>query len=427
MHEHTRPVLMVSIDWIRDHDERRNLGAASIVAELRANKVPVEWLDRAVNDPAFDQEELLESILSALERMGPDTLVGIGCYVWNEPVVQWLLGKLAGGPRPSVVLGGPQISFVDKDELCQLYQGVDWFVRGYGEPAMVAIATGCAENGKLGVLKAGGPDSGRRFDGSLDSLASPWLGGVLEPTRSVRWETQRGCPFRCSFCQHREPNRRHRARELGGERVVDELAYFQSSGVERVSVLDPIFHLDAERTVALLEGASEGPWLALQCRFEMVNERLVEAFSATPVTLEFGLQTTNHAEGKAVGRINKMDKAETTLQQLLVRGVDLEVSLIFGLPEQTLESFKRSVQWCLERGVPRVYAWPLMLLRGTPLQAQRDRYGFTESPGAIPEVVASHAHSERENQEMRAIAQWLRENPGASSLPASWRPQGGVA
>ena len=50
-----------------------------------------------------------------------------------------------------------------------------------------------------------------------------------------------------------------------------------------------------------------------------------------------------------------------------------QVITIYGLPNQTLGTFEASVEWCLRRGVPRVRAWPLMLLRGTPLEAQRER------------------------------------------------------
>jgi radical SAM superfamily enzyme YgiQ (UPF0313 family) len=41
----------------------------------------------------------------------------------------------------------------------------------------------------------------------------------LEKQRFIRWETQRGCPFRCSFCQHRESGVRLRRRSLALSRI----------------------------------------------------------------------------------------------------------------------------------------------------------------------------------------------------------------
>ena len=422
MGDSTRPVVLVSMDWIRDADERRSLGSASIVAALEAAGVRVRWIDRAVNERDFDAQELMTDIHEATRELGGDAIIGIGCYVWNEPIVQRLLQSLRD--THDIVLGGPQVSFVGAGLLDHLYPGARWFVRGYGEQAMVALATGSAVNGELGVYDTRDLDCGARFDGSLDALPSPWLDGVLSPTSVVRWETQRGCPFRCSFCQHREPNERHRARVFSGDRVMDELQLFKDHSVHRVSVLDPIFHLNRPRAIELLAAAQGGPHLSLQCRFEMVKPDLAHAFEAASVTLEFGLQTTEERVSKFIGRANRIDRVEPVLLDLLGRGIDLEVSLIYGLPGQTLAGFIASVRWCLQRGVPRVRAWPLMLLRGTPLYAERERWGFVESGGPIPEVVASSSHTRLENQVMREIAGWLGRNEGASDLPLHWRSLG---
>lgn len=422
----SRPVLMLTLDWRRDHDGRRNLGAASIVAALEGEGVQVRWLEDAVNDPSFDLATFLERAVVAASELGRRGLVAIGCYVWNEPHVQALLEALAP-LGVDVVLGGPQISFTDKGEPVELYRGVRYFVRGYGERAMVALATDTAVNGRDGLWDTREVDLGVRSNGSLTELPSPYLTGVVAIGREVRWETQRGCPYRCSFCQHREPTRKHQLRALGEERLDRELALFAASGVERISILDPIFHVKVDRAVAILRRARQlgvTARISMQCRLEQMTERFLDAVEDLDVTLEFGLQTVHASESKAVKRQNRMDKAEPWLREIVRRGIDFEVSLIYGLPLQTLESFCTSVQWNLERGVPRVVAWPLMLLRGTPIYAERERWGFIESDGAIPEVVASHTFNTLEHEAMRLVADWLRANPGARSLPAAWLRQG---
>jgi radical SAM superfamily enzyme len=129
------------------------------------------------------------------------------------------------------------------------------------------------------------------------------------------------------------------------------------------------------------------------------------------VTLEFGLQTTVEAEYRAIKRPNHLDIVCSRIRQLHERQIDFEVSLIYGLPNQTLDSFRSSVDWCVQRRVPRVRAWPLMLLRGTPLYEQKQLYGFKESDDkAIPIVVASNSFSETEYTEMARIAKLLEEN-----------------
>ncbi len=129
------------------------------------------------------------------------------------------------------------------------------------------------------------------------------------------------------------------------------------------------------------------------------------------MTLELGLQTIVKNEYLAIQRPNRMDIVCNRIRQLHERQIDFEVSLIYGLPNQTLENFRASVDWCLQRDIPRVRVWPLMLLRGTPLYEQNQKYGFVENDDQrIPIVVANNTFSELEHTEMARIVQILEES-----------------
>ena len=103
-----------------------------------------------------------------------------------------------------------------------------------------------------------------------------------------------------------------------------------------------------------------------------------------------------------------MGSVERAIAKLNAREIPYEVSLIYGLPFQTVGRFQESVDWCLTRGVPRVRAWPLMLLRGTPIHEQREKWGYVESDGErIPVVVESRWFSRRDHSRMTDIASEL--------------------
>lgn len=272
---------------------------------------------------------------------------------------------------------------------------------------MVALATGPAD-GERGVHFAGTPDLGLRADVPLTELPSPYLDGSLRPGWAVRWETQRGCPFRCSFCQHRESQSRLEHTHFAPDRLRREAELFRDAGVCRVSVLDPIFHADSARALATLQMLRDvglTARLSLQCRFELVNDAFLDALDGLDVELEFGLQTAHGPESRIIRRNNHMACVEGAVQKVVQRGIPFEVSLIYGLPTQTLDSFRASIDWCARHGVPSVRAWPLMLLRGTKLERDRERWGFVESTGErIPIVVASHSFTRDEHAEMARIA-----------------------
>lgn len=405
------PVILVSLDWRRPQDGKTGLGIGSIAAALQAADVPWRIVEAQVNSPDFSLEQVLAELLQTIAEAGSGCLVGFGTYVWNDAEVQSLTRQVKGtGAR--VVLGGPQISYMARGQLESTYPEADYFVRGQGEMAMVALARGGLPE-DCGIHIAGTPDQGRKADHDLQALPSPYLLGTVEPQASIRWETQRGCPFRCAFCQHREPGKRLTHQWFDAQRLEHELALFAAAGVERISVLDPIFHANPARAVEVLssiKAAGVGAQLSLQCRFETCTPGFLDVLDGLDVTLEFGLQTTVEAEYRAIDRPNHMEKVCSKIRELHERQIDFEVSLIYGLPNQTLDSFRSSVDWCLQQQVPRLRAWPLMLLRGTPLHEQRARYGFRESlDQRIPIVVASDTFSEAEHAEMARIAMALEE------------------
>jgi radical SAM superfamily enzyme YgiQ (UPF0313 family) len=270
---------------------------------------------------------------------------------------------------------------------------VDAFVRGYGEEVLTALAATAQPQSILGVHWAGTPDALAQAAVNLEALPSPWLSGTipLQNQPFVRWETQRGCPFRCAFCQHREPGARLHRRALGLPRIEAEIDLFCRSGVREIAVLDPIFNM-APHAVGVLErfaGHGFTGRLSLQCRAEAVDDAFLDAAAALDVCLEFGLQTIHAEEGRVIDRRNHIDRVDKALAGVRARGISHEVSLIFGLPLQTVESFEASVAWCLEREVPVIKAFPLMLLRGTPLERDREKWSLGESGGPMPVVLRS--------------------------------------
>ena len=413
-----RRVILVSIDWTRDKDPRIPLGHASIVASLRSAGVEVRAFSFPINHPGFDAERILWDILDNARGLQPEQVdVGLGVYVWNDRVVKSLLVALRRhGFRGRIVLGGPQISYAGAG-LEQLYPEADVFVRGYGEEAMVALAATVERIQFTGVHWAGQVDPGLQAQAKLETLSSPFLGEVIDLSggqRFIRWETQRGCPFRCSFCQHREAGSRLRRRDIPLARLEREMELFVRSGVDDIAVLDPLFNLGDHALAVLRTFRTLGyrGRLSLQCHFSTLDDEFLDACEGLDVRLEFGLQTIHEREARAVDRVNDMRKVLEGIRKLHERGLSFEVSIIFGLPEQTLESFRRTVDFCLRQRVPVLKAFPLMLLRGTVLERQRAQWGLEENNEPIPSVIRSHTFDEREWMRMEALAEALRRTEG---------------
>jgi radical SAM superfamily enzyme YgiQ (UPF0313 family) len=412
-----RTLTLVDLYWTRDKDPRVALGHASLLASLRQlSGVSVRAIAAPVNVASIDPAELAERVHASVAGPPEEMDVAIGTYVWGEELVRELLTRLRQrGFRGRIIMGGPQISYAGPG-LDALYPEADAFVRGYGEEALAHLALTGGRPPVPGVHYAGEVDRCEQATVDLEALPSPWLTGLvpIERAQFIRWEAQRGCPFRCAFCQHREPGARLRRRQLSRSRVFEEIALFCRHHVSEVAVLDPIFNTGAWGTEVLRTFADGGfrGRLTLQCRAEMVTRDFLDAAQMLDTQLEFGLQTIHHKEGAAVDRLNDIEKVDRALAEVRRRGIRHEVSLIFGLPEQTFDSFLASVRWCLERRVPVIKAFPLMLLRGTPLERARHRWGLRERGRTMPIVVAANSFDERDWTRMAGVAEALAVTEG---------------
>ena len=346
-----RPIILTFLDWTRDKDPRVPLAMASLMAALREAEVPAKALSFPVNDQRFERQQVFQT-LSRLLAAHPGAALGFGVYVWSEASIQHLGRRLRWRfPHRPFVLGGPQISYSNSG-LEKRYPFGSAFIRGYGEDALVRVLTSSLGTSIPGVQWAGPGlnPSDSTASVNLEKLPSPFLDGSidLDGQQFIRWETQRGCAFNCSFCQHREAGRKLTDRNLNHGRLKEEIRLFAASSVSDIAVLDPIFNSNASTSnhIAILKEFRRqgfGGKLSLQCRFEFVTEEFLQQVKHLNCTLEFGLQTIHRQEGKAVRRPNNMDAVDTVIDRLHELGIHFEVSLIFGLPLQTLNSFRDSV------------------------------------------------------------------------------------
>ncbi len=413
-----RRVILCDFYWTRDKDPRVPLGHASLLAALRAAAVAdVCTVVAPVNLSPLSIDNIVAEILDhAAGFHASDVDVAIGVYVWAEDLVQAVIQRLrllrfAG----RIILGGPQVSYTAAG-VDLLYPGADVFVRGYGEQALVELARGPDRIDIGGVHFAGLPDRVEQAAVDLTALPSPFLSGAipLQGQQFVRWETQRGCPFRCAFCQHRESGARLVRSTLAKQRIFSEIDQFCETGVDDIAVLDPIFNA-GPLAVPVLERFAERNFrgrLSLQCRAEMIAPKFLDAAQKLNVQLEFGLQTIHDREGAAIRRHNNVPKVDAVLRDVRRRGMRHEVSLIYGLPEQTFSSFEQSVAWCLDRQVPVIKAFPLLLLRGTELDRDRGNWGLIEDGGPMPMVIASRTFGQDQWHAMARMAEALRLTEG---------------
>lgn len=118
---------------------------------------------------------------------------------------------------------------------------------------------------------------------------------------------------------------------------------------------------------------------------QLGNATLDEMLRQGMNRVSFGVQSFVDAEAKAVGRLHTREMCLAEIARMRAAGVeDINVDLIVGLPGQTAESWRESVELAVASGVPHVSVYMLEVDEdsrlGREMLADGSRYGAAGAP-----------------------------------------------
>ncbi len=258
------------------------------------------------------------------------------CYIWNISFVYKLIDDIkAVDSGKIIVLGGPSVSFNAK-EVMESHPSVDYIMCGEGEDIISPLAE-CIEKKEqpeiAGVLY--------RKDGKLQGSSEYRFAEELEcvPYRAdiVYFESSRGCPFSCSYCQSGFFKDGVRYYDL--DKVKEALAELAGMNIPIVKFVDRTFNANEKRAAAILEYL-----LTLKCdtvwHFEiggdLLTDRLINLLNKGNFQVEIGIQSFNEDTLKAVDRYCNLDRLCKNIGRLTIHK---HVDLIAGLPFEDMQSF----------------------------------------------------------------------------------------
>jgi radical SAM superfamily enzyme YgiQ (UPF0313 family) len=328
------------------------------------------------------------AILKWLDDVRPD-IAGFSCYLWNiERTLNLCRMIKERFDRCLIVLGGPEVT---PDNHFLLSHGEFHIgVVGEGEETFLELLR-AAGRGLEDIRAVSGimvREGTRWFCTSprapihvLDQIPSPYLTGLLGPSlnKSMIIETVRGCPMRCSYCYYHK--RSPRVRHLPQDRISAEFFWARQKGMGEVTIIDPCFGR-RPGLINLLKAIAEAGQgkLPFSCELnaEDLNEQLVDALvKAGLMHVEIGLQTTNAETLKNIGRFFDPDAFIRGIKLLKKAGVLVMTDIMVGLPGDSLDDVKRSIDFVLEEGLcGDLSIYPLSVLPGTVLRKQAQRFGI---------------------------------------------------
>ncbi len=298
-------------------------------------------------------------------------------YVWNHSLNLQVAAKLkADNPGALIVFGGPHVpKYEGETEAFLLEHGfIDVAVLGEGEVALVQLLTVLADaeaspdalKGVSGIVFSAGNGTVRTAARTrmkeIAQLPSPYLSAEFEPWferfQVTVLETNRGCPYGCTYCDWGSATLSKVSR-FTPERVIAEIEYLAARESETIFIADANFGM-LEQDIEIARGLVEVKSRYGYPRRVMTNfaknggRRLMEVISIMhsggllPVGI-IALQTTDKNVLSAIERDNiKTSSFEKMMHFFNERSIPMASDLMIGLPGQTLDSFAADLQYCFD-------------------------------------------------------------------------------
>lgn len=364
--------------------------------------------------------EIVESLLREEPRV-----IGLGVYIWNvEPTTAVVSALKRLRPDITLVLGGPEVSFVDDaPPVCEL---ADYVITGEADLAFAAL---CRD-----LL------SGQRPNESWIHPPTPALAEIQLPydlysdddlaKRVLYVEASRGCPFTCEFCLSALDIP---VRQFPLETFLASMQRLLERGARTFKFVDRTFNLNLRVSRAILEFFWERYTPGMFSHFEMIPDRfptelreLVTRFPDGAIQFEVGIQTWNDDVAVLISRKQDNAAAEENLRWLSDQtGVHVHADLIVGLPGEDRKSFAAGLDRLVALGPQEIQVGILKRLRGTPIIRHDAAYHMIYSAEPPYEILQTSMIHFTEMQQLKRFAKtWdLIANSGnfVETTPRFWQ------
>ena len=366
----------------------------------------------------------VKEVFPLLENWKPD-IIGISNYVWNSGLANAIC-KYAKklNPNTLTILGGPEfpagtgairIDNTPKDatyDKCFNYlterPDVDYFAYSDGEVAFLEVVEnfiknnflvkslkaddkpvkGCASLSKdKKKLLSGkyipriGMEGGLKVDGR-DIIPSIYTSGMLDKYLNGKYipsfETARGCPYLCTFCDQGLDSSKITA--FSTNRLAEEMMYVGEKmskiegGTKSVAIFDSnwgLFQKDVDLAPRILEVMNKYDWPQyIDCSAPKEKRENIIAINdklKNRVQLGLAMQSLNNETLKDIKRKNwGRERYIEFIREIEKRGKSNTCEQIIPLPNETEETYYDGIKFLMDNNV-KTQTYTLMLIVGTEL------------------------------------------------------------
>ena len=362
------------------------------------------------NKVEFRLFKSITKLFEAYEKEKPD-LVGFSNYTWNVALSkhagEWIKDR---DPSMPIIMGGPNIRTYRKgiEEFLRTNKYVDTYCMFAGEISVYKILNflltqpknkwtaetlkrqtfdGCYSVFQNHLI--GNSDYAKPND--LDEVPSPYLNGMMDPFLKEGYypifETNRGCPFSCTFCIW-GISALNKVLKFSIQRVKEELSYVANSSVESSALVlaDANFGI-LKRDVEIAQHIRN----LYDKNKSFSSIRMYWAKVAKPHMVDIGkilghlthtyiaFQSLDDQVLENIKRKNiKTEELSELIEKLKGFSYGAQTDLLVGLPGETFNSHLDSYNKALDMGLTHIFGGEIQMLPGAEMDEEKHRkeYGL---------------------------------------------------
>jgi anaerobic magnesium-protoporphyrin IX monomethyl ester cyclase len=344
-------------------------------------------------------------------------IVGISTETIRYPKALQV-AQLAKEQGAIVVMGGPHVTFFDKETL---ESGVvDYVVRNEGEDVMLALVNCLTKKATLNEVKGiSYLDNGKLvrnpdapYIGDLDALPFPardllplkLYGSKLKGRLSTSMSTSRGCPYNCYFCSASQfAGVKWRARSV--ESMLEEIEVVHKRyGFNALHFVDDNFTLNPERVTNLCEEIIRRNWDIFWWAMSRVdtivgNPDMIEVMARAGLKRMFvGFESASQRTLDGYGKKTNVSDAKVAMQILKKNKVEVVGSFILGGLYETKEDVEETIRFANQLGIDSAQFGILTPYPGTNLYKDVENRLLSKNwrlfTGSVPSITLNYLSSE---------------------------------
>ncbi|TQV75167.1 DUF4080 domain-containing protein [Aliikangiella marina] len=349
-----------------------SMGLRYLYANMQGLQAQTEIKEFTIKTRAIDiVEQLLES---------KPSIIGFGVYIWNAVETLDVVSQLKTiAPEIKIVLGGPEVSY--ETETQSIFKFADYVVTGAADLSFHKL---CED-----ILSHQLPEKKilRSKPVELKALQLPYQYYTDEDLkhRLLYVEASRGCPFKCEFCLSALDKTSYPF-EL--QRFLSEMDILYQRGARHFKFVDRTFNLKVSTTLAIMNFFLDRMDENLFLHFEVIPDHLPEKLKETLVKFpegslqfEVGIQTFNSEVQTLISRKQNNERSKNNLLWLRNNTTaHIHADLIFGLPGETLATFKSSFNELYACRPHEIQMGILKRLKGSPIIRHTEEYDLRFNP-----------------------------------------------